>query len=262
MFTAASTTTDCINGTMATVWSVDNIGAVPASAANLDVLGTAGVAISAGQVVYLSDGSNALTAGQWYLADADFPYASSGAITGIAPNAITSGVAGTVRLGGQATGLGAVTIGLTYFASNTAGALTATRPLNARAIGIADTTSSLILITAQPTQALPIDTAIDQFRCSLTTAVPVTTADVTAAGTLYFVPYVGNRIALYDASGNATIYTSPEISIAVPAATSQLYDVFVYANASGAPALELLAWTNDTTRATAIVSTVAPGVYT
>lgn len=254
------TTTDCTTG--ATVWSVDNIGATPASAANLDVLGTAGVAISAGQVVYLSDGSNALTAGQWYLADADFPYASSGAITGIAPNAIVSGAVGTIRLGGVASGVGAVTIGLTYFASNTAGALTATRPLNARAIGIADTTSSLILITAQPTQALPIDTAIDEFRCSLTTAVPVTTADVTAAGTLFFEPYKGNRIALYDANGNATVYTSPEISVAVPAPVSQMYDVWVYANASGAPTLELLAWTNDTTRATAIVNTVAPGVYT
>jgi hypothetical protein len=42
------------------------------------------------------------------------------------------------------------------------------------------------------------------------------------------------------------------MSIAVPATTVTMYDVFVYDN-SGTPTLELLAWTNDTTRATALV---------
>jgi hypothetical protein len=91
-----------------------------------------------------------------------------------------------------------------------------------------------------------------EFRLTLTTAVPVTTTDVTAATTIYFSPYKGSRIALYDGT-NWNMRSSAEFSIAVPATTSQMYDIFCYDNA-GTPTLELLAWTNDTTRATALVT--------
>lgn len=90
-------------------------------------------------------------------------------------------------------------------------------------------------------------------RLTLTTAVPVTTADVTGASavTLYYTPYIHNVIALYSGTAWAD-FTFPELSIAIPSTTSQMYDVFVYDNA-GTRTLELLAWTNDTTRATALV---------
>ena len=87
-------------------------------------------------------------------------------------------------------------------------------------------------------------------RLTLTTATPITTVDVTAATTLYYTPYQGNTIALYTGSVWA-VSTLSEISIAVPATTNQMYDVFVYSN-SGTLTLELTAWTNDTTRATAL----------
>lgn len=88
-------------------------------------------------------------------------------------------------------------------------------------------------------------------RLTLTTATAVTTADVTAAGTLFFTPYKGDLIGLYDGT-KWNISRFAEVSIAVPAALSQMYDVFGYDNA-GTFTLELLAWTNDTTRATALV---------
>lgn len=110
-------------------------------------------------------------------------------------------------------------------------------------------------------QTSPIDNGLNDFRLTLTTGVPVTTADVLAATTLYCTPSgKGNRIALFDSAGVAAIYTSAEFSIAVPATTSQMYDVFGYVS-SGAPTLELLAWTNDTTRATAL-TLATTGVYT
>lgn len=87
-------------------------------------------------------------------------------------------------------------------------------------------------------------------RLTLTTATPITTSDVTAATTLYYTPYQGSSIALYTGSVWA-VSTLSEISIAVPATTNQMYDVFVYSN-SGTLTLELTAWTNDTTRATAL----------
>lgn len=89
------------------------------------------------------------------------------------------------------------------------------------------------------------------FRLSLTTAAPVTTADVTAATTIYATPYKGNRIGLYDGSNWNQLETA-EISLALGTITSdQGYDIFCYDNA-GTATLELLAWTNKTTRATAL----------
>jgi hypothetical protein len=88
-------------------------------------------------------------------------------------------------------------------------------------------------------------------RLTLTTAVPVTTADVTGATTIFYTPYVGNTIPLWDGTRWAlTIFT--EVSLALGTLTSGLpYDVFGFLNA-GALNTELLAWTNTTTRATAI----------
>lgn len=95
--------------------------------------------------------------------------------------------------------------------------------------------------------ALPQD-----FRLTLTTGVPVTTADVTGATTLYCTPYKGNRIALYTGT-EWVVRASAQFSIALGTLTSdQGYDVFCYDN-SGIPTLELTAWTSNTARATALI---------
>ncbi len=102
-----------------------------------------------------------------------------------------------------------------------------------------------------------INVGLCEGRLTLSSGVPVTTADVLAATTVYWTPILGNRIALYDGSA-WSLYSFTEKSIAVPASTSQMYDVFIYNN-SGTLTLELTAWTNDTTRATAL--TTQDGVY-
>lgn len=99
--------------------------------------------------------------------------------------------------------------------------------------------------------------SIQNFRLTLTNGLPVTTADVISAGTLYFTPYLGNAITLY--SGAAWFrFNMAQKSIAMPAAINTNYDVFVDYN-SGVPILALLAWTNDTTRATALA--YQDGIY-
>ena len=98
---------------------------------------------------------------------------------------------------------------------------------------------------------------IDQFRLTLTTGVPVTVTDVTAATTLYMSPYQGSTIYLYTGSAWQPL-TSAEVSVAIPATTSQMYDVFAFNN-SGALSLDLTAWTNDTSRATALA--LQDGIY-
>jgi hypothetical protein len=91
----------------------------------------------------------------------------------------------------------------------------------------------------------------NDFRLTLTSGLPVTVADVTGAATLYCTPMTGNQIDLYDAAGVPATITSAQFSIAVPAVAATIYDVYAYNNA-GVATLELLAWTNDTTRATAL----------
>lgn len=96
-----------------------------------------------------------------------------------------------------------------------------------------------------------VSAKMQDFRLTLTTGVPVTTADVTGATTIYCCPYKGNQISLYDGAAWVT-RTSAQFSLALGTLTSgKPYDVFCYDNA-GTPTLEFLVWTNDTTRATAL----------
>jgi len=96
-----------------------------------------------------------------------------------------------------------------------------------------------------------------QGRLTLTSGTPVLTTDVSSS-TLYFTPYSGDLISLYDGSTWAT-YSFAERSLALSGLTSaKNYDVFIYNN-SGTLTLELTAWSTDTARVTALVLT--NGVY-
>lgn len=90
-----------------------------------------------------------------------------------------------------------------------------------------------------------------EFRLTGTSGVPVTTSDVTAIETLYFTPYRGNRIALYDGS-KWVMRSAVELSIDVPDATN-VYDVFIY-DVGGILGSELVAWSTTTARATALTT--------
>lgn len=93
---------------------------------------------------------------------------------------------------------------------------------------------------------------VNNFRLSLFTSSPVTTTDVVGATNIYMVPYTGTHIGLY--SGSSWVdYSTNQITLALGTITNnQGYDVFCYPN-SGVPALEILAWTSNTARATALV---------
>lgn len=96
-----------------------------------------------------------------------------------------------------------------------------------------------------------LDQSVCQGRLTLATGTPVTISDVTgaSAATVYFTPYVGNRVAVYNGS-TWIIDALSEISLSLSTiASGNNYDVFVYDN-SGTLTLELsAAWTNATTRA-------------
>ena len=138
----------------AAYWTVDNVGAVAYISTDLDVLGTAGEALSASDAVYVSDGSGGLTAGRWYKTDSDNTYSSTlPQAVGFAPSAIASAAAGSIRMSGRLTGLAGLTPGSTYYVSATPGAITSTAPANQRILGVADSATSLVIATSVLTPA-------------------------------------------------------------------------------------------------------------
>jgi len=96
-------------------------------------------------------------------------------------------------------------------------------------------------------------------RLTLESGVAVSTSNQTAKTIVYYTPYNGNNISLYNGSKWDTINFS-QVSLTLGTLTSSKnYDIFGYNN-NGTLTLELsAAWTNDTTRADAI--TLQNGVY-
>lgn len=250
-FTLLTAGTDATCATGSVIWSQDNVGAVPTTSSNVDILGTVGETINAGLCAYLSDGSGSKNAGQWYKCDSANTYSSTSPTVGIAPATISSGTTGNIRLLGEVTSL-TVSTGAEYFVGS-AGAITSTAPANRRHIGQADSTTSLV-VTANPPPV--IGTFTNDFRLTLTTALCDTTSDVTGASavTIFLTPCTGNRITLFDTSGNIETCTSAQVSLAVPATTATVYDVWAYDSTFGSctVTLEFLVWTSSSARATAI----------
>ena len=103
------------------------------------------------------------------------------------------------------------------------------------------------------TQTYDENTQVCQGRLTLSSGTPLTTADILTATTVYFTPYQGNFISLWEVGiGWHTLYFT-ELSLSIAGYTAgKNYDIFAYSNA-GTPAIESLVWTSDTVRATALV---------
>lgn len=90
------------------------------------------------------------------------------------------------------------------------------------------------------------------FRLSPSATEPVYAAD-SSNSTIYLVPYTSQRIALYS-GGSWTYGTSSGTSYTLSGRTANIpFDIFAYFDGGGGVALEVLNWTNSTTRATTVV---------
>lgn len=104
--------------------------------------------------------------------------------------------------------------------------------------------------------ALGADTVVESTndgRLSVHSTDPL--GEGSSSSILYLHRYTGSRMALYDGSSEWSYLTIADTPLQVAttgvATASKPYDVFAYDN-SGTIAMELTAWTDDTTRATAL----------
>lgn len=137
---------------------------------------------------------------------------------------------------------------------NNYGALTTTDLATDDEIPFSDTGSSGANKNTTVDRLLGFGPHVFNARLTLTSGTPVTTSDVTAAATIYLTPYNGNRVRVYDGT-RWKIYALTEKSLAIGTLASAVIpnDIFLYDNA-GTLTLEKLAWTNTTTRATALTT--------
>jgi hypothetical protein len=96
-------------------------------------------------------------------------------------------------------------------------------------------------------------TALCEGRLTLQSNTPVTVSDINTASTLYFTPYNGRRIALYDGVSAWNVLSFQQLSVSTTGLTvSTMYDIFVY-NKNGTVTLDApVAWTSTSARSVAL----------
>lgn len=138
--------------------TVDLVSSVPSTSSNVDITGIAANVLAPGDVVYLSDGAGGLMAGRWYKAYNALPYQSVSAGTiGIALGVAAVGAALSIRTQGIVTGL-TLGAGSSYYVGNPPGTMVSPAPAPpayTRLVGIADTTTSLVLSGVAPVTPPP-----------------------------------------------------------------------------------------------------------
>lgn len=86
--------------------------------------------------------------------------------------------------------------------------------------------------------------SISQGRLTLTSNTPVLTVSTTGATTLYYTPYTGSQISIWDGSKwSLRTFTQRSLSLSGLTANTN-FDVFIYDNA-GTLTLEAVAWSNS-----------------
>jgi hypothetical protein len=96
-------------------------------------------------------------------------------------------------------------------------------------------------------------------RLTLESGVPVSSTDQTAKTTIYYTPYNGSVISIYNGTSWGS-YSFSELSLTTSGlAANSNYDIFAYVSGSTVTLEYSAAWTNDTTRSSAL--SLLNGVY-
>jgi len=109
-----------------------------------------------------------------------------------------------------------------------------------------------------------------QGRLTLTTATPVMTSTQAAKTTIFYTPYVGNKLPIYDGTvmvmttfaelSNVTTASSTGSAGPAAVAASSVYDLFVWSNAGTVTLTRGPAWTSGTARSAGTALVMVAGV--
>lgn len=110
----------------------------------------------------------------------------------------------------------------------------------------------------QPTPIVPPPTP--QGRLTLTPGTPVLVSDVTSATAIYYTPYTGNGVPIYDGSALFTRTTFSELTLNLNSnsghtlyhQSGKMYDLYVINDGGTVRLVTGAQWTNDTTRSEAL----------
>lgn len=107
--------------------------------------------------------------------------------------------------------------------------------------------SSTAVWTALNASASTPSVPAPQGRLTLTSATPVISADVIAATSVYYTPYHGNLIPIYNGSSfTPTVFSELSLTLASQHAANTIYDVFAFSNSGVLTLVTGPAWSNST----------------
>lgn len=200
------------------------------------VSGVAGENLTLNDCAYLSDGSGGKTTGRWYKADSDLPYGSVNALsTGFVAATVTSGNDCSIQKNGRVSGFSALTAGAKYYISGTAGSITATAPTNAVLMAVADTTTSIVMVSVPSFSPIRINvdkSSVGNSAGALTTLHTYTLVGGTLATDANAIRYFGR--GYFNANANAKtlnfVFGATTVAIVNAVVLNNIYwdmDVFI-----------------------------------
>ena len=245
---AAAPTADgqTLSGTMAGVlsWAASGGGAEMKRS-----IAQTGHGFSVGNVLYHNGTTYAL---------ADKDAEATAEVVGIV-QAVTDTDNYVLQYGGYIDTLSGLTAGTVYFLGDS-GALTATEPTTAGQISkpllIAVSTTAGYFFNMRGQEigggvAQIVAPTLPGGRLTLTSGTPVMSAEAAAQTTIYYTPYVGDLVPIYDGSAwNMKQFTELSIAMAGSAnwASGSNYDLYIADDNGTLRLVTGAAWTNDTTR--------------
>ncbi len=184
----------------------------------------------------------------------------SGAVTGYRTFLSAVGDTNTTFYCIENATLGEWEIGLGTVNSNTISRTSVIKSSNNNALVSFSAGTKYVFCTVPGQQHALVDPGIAEGRLTLSSGLPVPMLDVTGATTVYYSPYVGNKIATHVSNERWILTQFSEVSLNLGAVSGSLpYDIFGY-DSSGTLVLEKLAWASTVARGTSLA--LLDGVWT